>query len=280
MNISVSVIIPIYNGESFLNQLLTIIESINEFMGSEVEFVIVDNNSNDNSFARLKIFKEHFQGRLILLKDERQGAAYARNYGVAQSSGYWLQFLDVDDRITAQKISRQIDVSNGCEWVIGAYRHEFIDGRKLDVFPSKDPWIGLFNGYRTGHTISNLVTRKAFDRVGRWNEMLKCNQDPELHFRLLKKGVSYSICGDVDSFYVHHTGERITSSYAIERAQNHAQMLSDAIEFLGVNKKEYFKVNKMKLVPGLVNSLRLFARFNKVEAIKMMNVCKSYYDNY
>lgn len=84
----ISVIIPCYNHSSFLNHC---INSIRNQIDHDVEIIVVDDGSTDNSV-------EVAQGLGVRVIQQRNaGPAAARNSGLAQASGKYLAFLDADD---------------------------------------------------------------------------------------------------------------------------------------------------------------------------------------
>lgn len=91
----VSVIIPVYNVEQYLEQCLQSI--INQTL-SDIEIICVDDGSTDNS---LNILKEYAQkdSRIKVLQQQNQYAGVARNNGLDTATGDYVYFLDSDDYI-------------------------------------------------------------------------------------------------------------------------------------------------------------------------------------
>lgn len=93
MSYFLSVIIPCFNsGETFLKYYRSALISI-----KDVEFIIIDDCSNDNSFELLKnnIKQPNF---LIVQTEKNSGPGVARNIGIQSSTGDYITFLDSDDR--------------------------------------------------------------------------------------------------------------------------------------------------------------------------------------
>lgn len=89
----VSVIMPVYNAEIYLRECLDSI--VNQTL-KEIEIICIDDGSTDNSLDILLEYakKDH---RFHIVKQNNQGAAVARNYGLNISRGAYLAFLDSDD---------------------------------------------------------------------------------------------------------------------------------------------------------------------------------------
>lgn len=93
MNVKVSVIIPIYNMESYLVQCL---DSACKQSLSEKEIICIDDGSNDRSYQILLEYKEKYKD-IVLTSIENHGVAYARNLGLSMAKGRFCCFLDPDD---------------------------------------------------------------------------------------------------------------------------------------------------------------------------------------
>ena len=91
----ISVIVPVYNVERYLEECLNSIQNQNY---TDIEVILVNDGSTDQS----KIICEHFceeDSRFHLLNQENQGQSVARNVGVAASTGEFIAFVDSDDII-------------------------------------------------------------------------------------------------------------------------------------------------------------------------------------
>lgn len=89
----VSVIIPVYNAEEYLEQCLNSV--INQTL-KNIEIICVDDGSTDNSLNILNNYKEK-DNRIIILTQQNQYAGIARNNGLKIAKGKYLSFLDSDD---------------------------------------------------------------------------------------------------------------------------------------------------------------------------------------
>lgn len=92
----VSVIIPVYNAEKTVERC---VRSVLEQDYSDLEIIAVDDGSTDDSGKLLDAISET-DPRLIVLHVENGGVSRARNTGLRQASGKYVQFLDADDYIT------------------------------------------------------------------------------------------------------------------------------------------------------------------------------------
>ncbi|MEM9926058.1 MAG: hormogonium polysaccharide biosynthesis glycosyltransferase HpsE [Cyanobacteria bacterium P01_D01_bin.50] len=108
--INFTVAIPTYNGGSRLPEVLNRLQNQLHIENISWEIIVVDNNSTDNTADIVKKYQESWQHPFSLRYcfEAKQGAAYARERGVAEAKGKFIGFLDDDN----------YPVSN---WVIKAY---------------------------------------------------------------------------------------------------------------------------------------------------------------
>ena len=94
--IKISVIVPVYNGEKYLKSCL---ESIAGQSLDALEIIVVDNGSTDCSAAVIHQFMDEWEARrkILFIKEEQQGNAFARNIGMRAATGEFLAFVDQDD---------------------------------------------------------------------------------------------------------------------------------------------------------------------------------------
>ncbi len=91
--IKISVIIPIYNCEEYLEQC---IKSVFCQTLKELEIICVDDGSTDNSAQIMKELQME-DPRIVLFQQKNQGAGPARNLGLQKAHGKYVTFLDADD---------------------------------------------------------------------------------------------------------------------------------------------------------------------------------------
>lgn len=93
---NLSVIVPIYNKEKFLEESL---DSLFNGVGQNTEILLIDDHSIDASFSIVKDFSKR-DSRIRLLKNKVNcGVGYTRNKGMREASGRYIGFFDADDRV-------------------------------------------------------------------------------------------------------------------------------------------------------------------------------------
>lgn len=87
----ISIVIPVYNGSLLIERCLNSV--FNQIGNFNLEVIVIDDGSTDNSIALLTSYPKP----IIILRQENQGPATARNKGIEKSTGKYLAFLDADD---------------------------------------------------------------------------------------------------------------------------------------------------------------------------------------
>ena len=92
----ISVIIPVYNVEKYINECLNSV--INQEY-KNIEIICVNDGSTDKSMEKLEEFGKK-DSRIRIISRENKGSSYARNLGLKESEGEYIYFLDSDDYIS------------------------------------------------------------------------------------------------------------------------------------------------------------------------------------
>ena len=123
-----SVVIPCFNAIATIGAA---IESALEQRDIQVEVIVVDDGSTDNSLAVAR----YFNPRVRVLSGPNKGVSAARNRGIAEAAAAWIIFLDADDLLTCGTLRRRLETAEAtgadvvvCDW------QELLDpgGRTVD----------------------------------------------------------------------------------------------------------------------------------------------------
>ena len=93
----VSIIVPVYNVEPYLNKCL---DSLVKQTLEDIEIIIVNDNSPDNSEQIILEYKEKYPDKIVYIKKENGGVSSARNAGLEVARGEYIGFLDGDDYVS------------------------------------------------------------------------------------------------------------------------------------------------------------------------------------
>lgn len=188
----ISVVIPCFNSERFI---VRAIESVLKQTYKNYEIILVDNNSFDDTISIIYDYKNRYPGIVTVLHEYKKGAPSARNKGLCEAKGDWIQFLDSDDELLPTKLEQQMDVAASFEGDVvvgGSYTYKVINNKLFKSrrhVESEDVWKGLLTS-KLGITSANLWRRKALMAVEGWDENKNSSQEYNLLFRLLKNNAA------------------------------------------------------------------------------------------
>lgn len=119
----VSVIIPVYNCENYLDDCITSI--IKQSYGfKNIELILVNDGSTDNSLKICKKYKNKYNN-IIVINKNNTGVSDSRNIGLEKSNGKYILFLDSDDFMSNNSIkvlSDFLDKNSNVDFVISRVR--------------------------------------------------------------------------------------------------------------------------------------------------------------
>ncbi len=102
----VSVIIPVYNAEKYIDKT---IQSVLAQTYKDYEIVLINDCSKDNSLKKIETYAENNTCIKVYTLEQNSGAAVARNYGLEMAQGRYIAFLDSDDAWSGDKLERQLE---------------------------------------------------------------------------------------------------------------------------------------------------------------------------
>ena len=100
----ISIIVPVYNGEKYLEKSVDCILSQTL---SDLELILVDDGSQDQSGAICDRYAREDR-RVRVIHQENQGVSVARNMGIAQACGTYIGFVDADDWIAGDMLEQML----------------------------------------------------------------------------------------------------------------------------------------------------------------------------
>lgn len=131
----VSIIVPCYNYAHYLGLTL---ENIRTQEYQQWECLIVDDGSTDDTSSVAARFVKA-DGRFRYLHQANKGLSAARNYGILESKGVYIQFLDSDDFIHPAKIALQVAILEADKDIDITYGKSlfFFDGNLNELYPTR-----------------------------------------------------------------------------------------------------------------------------------------------
>ncbi|MDB5540763.1 MAG: glycosyltransferase [Devosia sp.] len=229
----VTVVIPCLNASEYV---AAAVESCVGQSYSNLEIVLVDNGSTDGSLRICEELAARYDFVQVLVED-RKGACYARNGGLAISRGEFVVFLDADDLLAEGAIDRLVGALERSPDAIPlslSYTFEKDPlARRIHFHPlllwrrggfrPKTRW--LFD--HTPPVSCALYRRSDLISVGGFDERLLNRQDIDLFMRVLLRGGTPIYCGAPSLLYRNHPStDRISRRPRREMVESQAAMLS------------------------------------------------------
>ena len=152
----VSVIVPIYNVEKYLEKC---INSLLSQTLEDIQIILVNDGSKDNSGNIAKEYEKNNKNRIIYVEKENGGLSDARNYGLKYATSDFIAFLDSDDYIEKNAYEEMYNkaIEENADYVECDFIWEFPNKIRVDKqYPYK-----------------NKKEMLSFVRVVAWNKLIK-----------------------------------------------------------------------------------------------------------
>jgi glycosyltransferase involved in cell wall biosynthesis len=198
-----SIITPNYNYAQYIGE--TILSIVNQNY-IDIEHIIVDDGSTDDSVEVIKTYQSKYPQKIKLIQQKNTGQTTAINTGLRTASGDILGWINSDDYYNNDVLNEVIDLFNSnpeIDIVYGNFDVVDINGKYIYTkrhfkfsFPES-----CFLGFGNTLTSNCIFWRKRLiDKVGLLNENLKCNMDGEYFSRLTQNARVYFLDKSIASF--------------------------------------------------------------------------------
>jgi glycosyltransferase involved in cell wall biosynthesis len=194
----VSVIIPTFNRANVISET---IDSVLAQTYRDIEIIIVDDGSTDDTAKKLSIYGD----RIRIVYQQNAGTSAARNRGIEVSNAKLIAFQDSDDLWKPTKLERQVsllsrlDSSVPCCLCNAIMQNLYGDGRELLSFDisgissqyQEGLWLNVTEVLASRSVLFNqtvAVRREALEKVGGFDADLRTAEDYDLSLRLSLEG--------------------------------------------------------------------------------------------
>lgn len=251
----VSVIVPVYNSEHFLERCL---DSILNQTYKNIEVLLINDGSTDSSGEICETFKNKDR-RVRVIHQKNAGVSSSRNIGIDMSEGKYIQFVDSDDYIEPKMIeilTREIEKK--VELAICGYKIENIDDNGNSTFTesknyneyriNKDIFLKSFGLYFQDYYI-NYIWNKLYiaSLIKNYNlyfdTQIDWGEDLIFNLEYLDICSKITITGNKLYNYVKYNEDSITSKFNKNLYCNQQSMYTKVRKFLKDN-DSYSKINK------------------------------------
>lgn len=241
-NIDLSIVVPAYNVEDYIdNCLKSIIKQDTKY---NIEVIVINDGSTDKTYER--ICKYNDDKRIKIINQKNKGFSGARNVGIDTACGKYIMFVDSDDLLLDNSIDRLLDVAFKYDVDVVQGGYEYFNNEKtiskisyksmsekgdLKADMSKLP------GFPWGKVYKNCLFNKVRFPLNYWFE------DTVIHFIIFRIAKSYMTINDIVYGY-RYNPKGITANYdkykkCIDTYWVVEELINIAHE-IGIKDEEYF----------------------------------------
>ena len=274
----VSIIIPAYNVEHLIAD--TIKSGLSQTWPKK-EIIIVDDGSTDRTLAVARAF----ESKLVkVIAQPNKGASAARNEGLRFAQGSYIQWLDADDLLAKEKVSRQLKFADsgqdGRVLLTSSFGTFYFCHQRSQINPtilwqdlSPADWlINKFQGNVWMNPAVWLVSRKLTELAGPWDERLVRDNDGEYICRVVAASERVQFVGEAMSYYRVGNLGSLSTSTSDKTCESLVLSLSLCIQYL------LSLENSERSRSACLNLLQIWVPFlypDKEEWLRKMNVLAS-----
>lgn len=289
----ISVIVPVYNTSKYLHKCL---ESILNQTYNNIEIIVVNDGSTDNSEKIIKEYVKKFPNKVKYYSKENGGLSDARNYGVEKATSDYLCFVDSDDYIDIKLFETlKSEIEKKVELI--KYKAIAVDSNYNEIEKVDGPVFETTNGQ---DAFNKLVFRDAF-LENAWLYLYKTDFFKSNKFKYAKglyhedfgltpivilkarTVVSVDFCG----YYYYQSDDSITRNENYEKTKKKAwdvlkhydNMIKtinneDKLTEMAINNIKQYYTNSVLLTANKLQSEDLSLYINEIKKRKMIRNIK------
>lgn len=236
----VSIIIPVYNVEKYLDKCL---KSVLNQTYKNIEIIVINDGSTDNS---LKICKKYKDKRIVLIDKENGGVSSARNKGLQLASGKYITFVDSDYWLELDAIENMVSFIEKENADLVRFCYQTADVRQNSVSEAENKYIGseiarftekLISGEMPGYLHILMVKREVIKDI-KFKTDLPLAEDLIFVLELLKNVNSISMSNVITYNYLENLDSASRSIKHYRRNIHNELMLNKYINEIYDNKYE------------------------------------------
>lgn len=230
MKYKISIIIPVYNVENYIQQS---VDSVLNQTYKNLEIILVDDGSKDSSGKICDEYK-NIDTRIKVIHKKNGGLSSARNAGIESATGKYIMFLDSDDFLennACELLYNAIETTD-TEYVMGNYIYTTYDGKKWDspMFDVKENFEVTITDYEKSFFVMNSVV---------WNKIFKTDFIQKNKLRFIEGALAEDAI--FTSFLYTHTDK---GYFIKDIILNYRQNKENVSISTNCNKKYFSKINE------------------------------------
>ncbi|MFF2910886.1 glycosyltransferase family 2 protein [Paenibacillus sp. NPDC057934] len=267
MEYLISVVVPIYNVELYLNKC---VESIMQQSYENIEIILVDDGSLDKSGDICDGYAKK-DNRIKVIHKENGGLSSARNAGIHMSTGNYICFIDSDDWINKEFIEKLFSkiIEYDADIVVCGFTYEY--GEKS----IENNFIGSQESLDRHEALENLFNGNYLNMTVAWNKLYK---------KKLFDTIQYEVgIINEDENIIHEILYKSSKVICIDKCLYHYRMRENSIT------QKTFSIKNLDSVHVYENRLAFFEENNENEFVALTlhkyfrvllnNICNVYYSD-
>ena len=282
MNDLISIIIPIYNAEKYIDRC---IESVIQQTYTNMEIICINDGSTDNTLQILNNYA-YKDIRIKIIDKKNEGVSSARNYGINVSTGKYIAFVDCDDYIESNTIEYLYDIisQNNIDIVRGNYFVNYTDkevtsNENIEILYNKiiekkmiinEIVPMLMCGEINTYPVLLMIKKEILDKTCLFNIQIHFMEDKIFYIRLFLKANFIYISNKQLYHYVQN--ENSVTLKPIDYKRNICDILkvNNIIEEILNNndinyKKEYYETMKAIHCKAIINYIYLMSINHEID---------------
>ncbi|TLS49407.1 glycosyltransferase family 2 protein [Paenibacillus antri] len=243
----ISVIVPVYNAEKFIRRC---VDSLLSQSYRDFEVLLINDGSTDRSGPICDEYQERYEN-IRVFHTENRGVSAARNLGIEQCNGEYVQFVDSDDFVDENYILGMLEgISEGIDLVIGGIRQvEERGGRFLVTKEYRQPpgeysksELGehfrdlLLNSY-INYCYAKLFRKRILTDHGiRFDQDISLGEDTLFVLKTLDRTNAFAVKEEIYYNYVQHSNLTLTYRFRPDKFRVLNDLHFAIVDFCKVNR--------------------------------------------
>ena len=276
----VSVIIPVYNMERFVNEC---VESVIGQSFDNLEVILINDGSKDKSSIICQQIARKY-ANVTLIEQANQGVSSARNVGMAKACGDYIYFLDADDLLPPMAIATMVNVAlqSDADMTIGKIAKD--EHIPISVFTGEEFLEKVLEDNPIAYYACRILYKREFLRNMRFVEGIGCGEDSYFVFECALKKPTVVTLDEQVYVYRINMESATRSSFTIKKYDDICFLLSKKETMIQEKYPGFYSLFlhlktkiAMMLLTNLMYARGFTFREKEQEVLAVFETCKMHY---